>query len=293
MGPVRIGLSKPSGQVSSEATKSQSQNSADHQEGRTGSTVPPCSTSTAPSDLATDTPTLSCSSVSLETFSPTPSVLTGGSPFEAFFFFCLSILSVVGFSNFSQPMIASVEACLTKKQELKRCLTAGALSSGLPGRGALSPAIGCPVLPQVRFSCWLLAASSFPVGIIEFFFFTSSHFSSEFWWHNILSNDLIFFSLQFPKFSIKVTKHATEPMGEWKILFFSGELIFFFIMKRRLVYLAFQATVTLMRMYKEKTENHNGERMKTRQRKNCKHFHLGLAVEALAWRLSGCLVATS
>ena len=53
-------------------------NSADHQEGRTGSTVPPCSTSTAPSDLATDTPTLSCSSVSLETFSPTPSVLTGG-----------------------------------------------------------------------------------------------------------------------------------------------------------------------------------------------------------------------
>ena len=189
MGPVRIGLSKPSGQVSSEATKSQSQNSADHQEGRTGSTVPPCSTSTAPSDLATDTPTLSCSSVSLETFSPTPSVLTGGSPCQVFFFFCLSILSVVGFSNFSQPMIASVEACLTKKQELKRCLTAGALSSGLPGRGALSPAIGCPVLPQVRFSsvlaqvrfsCWLLAASSFPVGIIEFFFFTSSHFSSEF-----------------------------------------------------------------------------------------------------------------
>ena len=101
MGPVRIGLSKPSGQVSSEATKSQSENSADLQEGRTGSTVPPCSTSTAPSDLATDTPTLSCSSVSLETFSPTPSVLTGGSPFEAFFFFCLSLLFVVGFSNFS------------------------------------------------------------------------------------------------------------------------------------------------------------------------------------------------
>ena len=115
MGPVRIGLSKPSGQVSSEATKSQSENSADHQEGRTGSTVPPCSTSTAPSDLATDTPTLSCSSVSLETFSPTPSVLTGGSPFEAFFFFCISLLSVVGFSNFSLCWSRS-----KKQQELKR-----------------------------------------------------------------------------------------------------------------------------------------------------------------------------
>ena len=46
--------------------------------------------------------------------------------------------------------------------------------------------------------------------------------------HDIIlfSNYFTFFSLQFPKFSIKVTKHATEPMGEWKILFFSGELIF-------------------------------------------------------------------
>ena len=107
---------KWAGELRSEATKSQSQNCVDHQEGRTGSTVPPCSTSTAPSDLATDTPTLSCSSVSLETFSPTPSVLTGGSPFQVFFFFCLSLLSVVSFSNFSQPIIASVEAYLTKKK---------------------------------------------------------------------------------------------------------------------------------------------------------------------------------
>ena len=181
MGPVRIGLSKPSGQVSSEATKSQSQNSADHQEGRTGSTVPPCSTSTAPSDLATDTPTLSCSSVSLETFSPTPSVLTGGSPFQAFFFFCLSLLSVVGFSNFSQPMIASVEACLTKKKKTRikkiktmfnsRCLVKR------PSRQRCS--LPCHWLPcassgeifmlaagSIVFSCWYhrlfqLASSSF------------------------------------------------------------------------------------------------------------------------------------
>ena len=62
-------------------------------------------------------------------------------------------------------------------------------------------------------------------------------------------------------------------------------------MKRRLVYRAFQATVALMWMFKEKTQNHSGERMKTRQRKICTHFHPGLAVEALAWRLSGCLVA--
>ena len=75
------------------------------------------------------------------------------------------------------------------------------------------------------------------------------------------------------------------------VLFWRADIIF--IMKRRLVYLAFQATVALMQMYKEKTQNHNGERMNTRQWKNCVHFHLGLAVEALAWRLSGCLVATS
>ena len=83
MGPVRIGLSKPSGQVTwalqwaRKATKISLQFSTS-QDLRTGSSVPPCSSSTAPSDLQTDTPTLSCSSVSLETFSPTPSVLTGG-----------------------------------------------------------------------------------------------------------------------------------------------------------------------------------------------------------------------
>ena len=145
--------------------------------------------------------------------------------------------------------------------------------------------------------CWqhrlfLLASSAFPVGIIQFFM-TSSHFSWEFWWHNLLFQWPHLFFLQFPKFSIKVTKHATEPMGEWKILLFSRKLIFCFIMKRRLVYLAFQATVALMQMYKEKTQNHSGEGMLTRQRKNCSHFQPGLAVEALAWRLSGCLVATS
>ena len=75
MGPVRIGLSKPSGQVTIATTPKIHRFSQDV---RTGSSVPPCSTSTAPSDLQTDTPTLSCSSVSLETFSPTPSVLTGG-----------------------------------------------------------------------------------------------------------------------------------------------------------------------------------------------------------------------
>lgn len=77
MGPVRIGLSKPSGQVT-EGRPPKFHKFSTFQDLRTGSSVPPCSSSTAPSDLQTDTPTLSCSSVSLETFSPTPSVLTGG-----------------------------------------------------------------------------------------------------------------------------------------------------------------------------------------------------------------------
>ena len=167
----------------------------------------------------------------------------------------------------------------------------------MPCQAAFQAEVLSPLpLAALCFPRWdfppLMASLSFPVGIIEFF-----------WHHHIFhgsfediiffSNDLTFFSLQFPKFSIKVTKHATEPMGEWKILLFSGELIFCFIMKRRLVYLAFQATVALMQMYKEKTQNHSGEGMLTRQRKNCSHFQPGLAVEALAWRLSGCLVATS
>ena len=126
----------------------------------------------------------------------------------------------------------------------------------MPCQAAFQAEVLSPLpLAALCFPRWdfppLMASLSFPVGIIEFF-----------WHHHIFhgsfediiffSNDLTFFSLQFPKFSIKVTKHATEPMGEWKILLFSGELIFCFIMKRRLVYLAFQATVTLMRMYKEK-----------------------------------------